>query len=294
MMLNILMLNILMLAAVCIIAHSTRFERYSNDSEYLECWNFLVDNMPPRDVGTVLDPVLNESITYALLTRHMDLYNGYTDTLPFDIFTNYVLPYAILSESRDNWRKYFYDRLYPLVINNTEMNQLNVSSIALWFVNNQNKLFNLYFDADSTPLVYSPFEVLSYGYGSCTGYSLFVVAALRSIGIAARVVGTPQWVFNCTNLTGNHNWISIYDENGYWSFTDAPGGYDTMNTTWFYPEDTSCQIAGDLNHSIYASSFRKNHDSSIYFVMEWDRNAKYVPAFDVTDDYRVLTALHKC
>lgn len=258
----------------------------AQSNDYDACMNFLLNNMPDRDVGNIPNKVLNESVTFALLTRGMDLYNGYTKSLPFDIFQNYVLPYVTLSESRDNWRKYFYDRLYPLIINNTNMNRLPVSNITLWFVNNQNKLFNLYFDPDSTPLVYSPFEVMTYGYGSCTGYSTFVVAALRSIGIAARIAGTPSWVTSCTNLTGNHNWIEIYDENGYWSFTDAPGGYGKMNVTWFYPKDTSCQISGSLNHSIYASSFAKNNESQIYYVMEWDYSATYVPAFDVTTNYQ--------
>lgn len=255
-------------------------------SEYDKCMDFLHDNMPPRDMENVLDAVLNETVTYALFTREMDLYNGYTQSLPFDIFTNYVLPYAVLSESRDNWRKYFYNRLYPLIIANTSMNQWSVSNITLWFVNHQNQIFDLYFNSDSTPMVYSPFEVLSYGYGSCTGYSLFVVAALRSIGIASRIAGTPSWVQNCTNLDGNHNWLEIYDENGHWSFTDSPGGYNKMNVTWFYPQDTSCQIEGSLNHSIYASSFKKDNESSTYFVMEWDENAIYVPAFDVTTNYQ--------
>merc|ERR1712232_788922 len=133
-----------------------------------------------------------------------------TQSLPFDIFANYVLPYAVLSEPRDNWRKYFFTRLSPLIMANTSMNQWKVSDITLWFVNHQNEIFDLYFKSDSTPMVYSPLEVLSYGYGSCTGYSLFVVAALRSIGIASRVAGTPSWVQKCTNLSGNHNWLEVY------------------------------------------------------------------------------------
>eukprot|EP01084_Bolivina_argentea_P070670 128505_1 len=258
------------------------------NSEYSQCLNFLMDNMPPRDIGNIPDEVLNLTINYALLTRNIEPYNKYSSYIPFDIFKNYVLPYATLSEARENWRKYFFDFLTPYIVNMTLGNpKLNSIDIFLWFINNQNNLFNIQFKSGSTPSSYSPFEVLSYGYGSCTGYSLFVTAALRSIGIPTRVVGTPQWVSNCTGTPGNHNWIEIYDQNGYWSFMDAVNleGYTTINTSWFYPNWTNCQIPGSLNHSIYASSFAPT-DNKTYFVMEWEYDAKYVPAYDVTNNYQ--------
>ena len=44
-----------------------------------------------------------------------------------------------------------------------------------------------------TPHIYDPMSTLLYGYASCTGVSILFVDALRTIGIPARVVGTPAW-----------------------------------------------------------------------------------------------------
>lgn len=124
----------------------------------------------------------------------------------------------------------------------------------------------------------SPFETLAYTYASCTGMSIFFVNACRSVGIPARVVGTPDWVEG----GGNHDWVEIWDGQ-YWSFT-GPGEYSAsgFNHTWFYPEKTSHQIPGSLNHSIYATSFVQTDK---YFVMEWALDDKSVPAIDVTENY---------
>eukprot|EP00483_Globobulimina_turgida_P007602 UN07617 len=133
-------------------------------------------------------------------------------------------------------------------------------------------------------MVMSPFEVLSYQYSSCSGYSIFMTAILRSIGIPSRV-GTPQWI-NCSSpMHCNHNWIEIYDDNGCWSFTNAwKDGVAAMNQTWFYPEKTNGQIAGNTNNSIFASSYAPTNNIT-HFIMEWDYPATYVHAWDVTNNY---------
>eukprot|EP01084_Bolivina_argentea_P173204 299994_1 len=266
-------------------------------SEYDECMSFLLDNMPPRDVGNVLQPVLNETITYALLTKHHKPFTQWTSDIPFDIFKNYVLPYATLSEARDNWRKYFYNTLLPIVSNfSINVNTSDRSNITLWIINNLNKhpIFknkDLIFVPDQEPERISSFEVLTYEYSSCTGYSNLFTNMLRSIGIPTRIVGIPHWNCNCSgcNCTGpfecNHNWIEIYDNNGYWSYTDAyPTNYQVMNDTWFSGKDVNCAIPGNTNYSIFASSFA--HTDGTHFIMEWEYSATYVPAWDVTLNYK--------
>ena len=84
-------------------------------SDYDECMSFLTENMPPRDVGNIPEPVLNETIVYALLTRTEAPFTAWTSDIPFSIFQNYVLPYASLSEPRENWRKFLFDALLPTV-----------------------------------------------------------------------------------------------------------------------------------------------------------------------------------
>eukprot|EP01083_Nonionella_stella_P017073 47696_1 len=261
-------------------------------NEYNECMDFLLTNLPQRDIGNIPEPVLNETITYSLFTKHNPPFTQWTSDIPFDIFKNYVLPYATLNEARDNWRKYFYDTLLPIV---STLDTFDRSNITLWIINNlntyplfKNKKFT--FIPNQEPLIMSPFEVMTYSYASCTGYSNLFTAMLRSIGIPTRVVGTPHWNCNCTGCTCqgpfecNHNWIEIYDSNHHWSFTDAfPTNYQRMNHTWFYPKDTNCSIAGNTNYSIFASSFAPTDGT--HFIMEWDYTATYVPAWDVTSNY---------
>ena len=87
-------------------------------------------------------------------------------------------------------------------------------------------------------------------------------------------------------MAGNHDWIEIYGSSGYWSFTDATSSsVSQLNHTWFFPKDTSCQIEGSLNMSIYATSW-EFIDNQTYFVMAWDYNAKYVPGIDRTSYYK--------
>ena len=39
----------------------------------------------------------------------------------------------------------------------------------------------------------APFELLRGRNGSCTSMAVFLTAALRSVGVPARIAGTPQW-----------------------------------------------------------------------------------------------------
>lgn len=51
---------------------------------------------------------------------------------------------------------------------------------------------------DQTPEIMSVAQVLAAGYASCTGLSIFLVAACRAVGIPARVAGALAWVVRHT------------------------------------------------------------------------------------------------
>ena len=171
------------------------------------------------------------------------------------------------------------------------------------------KPINVTWRSDTTPLSMSPFEVLSYGYASCTGHSITLVTALRSIGIPSRVAGTI-WNSNCSTLTNinkneiklksekikhnnnnnniksalddNHSWFEIYDENGFWSFCNANSCGNGFNHTWFYPKDTNCQTSSNSNYTIYATSYQT---TGLQYVLPWAFDDHTVNAYDVTDNY---------
>jgi hypothetical protein len=51
---------------------------------------------------------------------------------------------------------------------------------------------NITFKSDQTPEIMSPSQVIAAGYASCTGLSIFLVNALRSVGIPARLAGAQM------------------------------------------------------------------------------------------------------
>jgi hypothetical protein len=62
-----------------------------------------------------------------------------------------------------------------------------------------------------------------------TGLRIFLIDALRSVGIPARLVGTPAW--NNDPRNGNHNWVEVWvDSISEWQFIQAePAGGGTFS-----------------------------------------------------------------
>lgn len=236
------------------------------------CKTFLTQNMPERDLNTITPEYLNATIAYALKARQN---TAWAQNVPWEIFLNDVLPYSSLSESRDNWRPLFYDTLMPLVKSTSNITAaFKIINAKIW------PHWNVSFKSNQTPLIMSTFETMAYGHASCTGMSIFLVNALRSVGIPAHVTGVPEW----NNAEGgNHDWVELWDGE-HWSFTEFQNL--NYNQTWFYPGKTNLQVPGSLNHSIYSASWTPTNDGR-YFVMSWDYRVRDIPASDVTLQYKV-------
>ncbi|KAF4672744.1 hypothetical protein FOL47_000148 [Perkinsus chesapeaki] len=110
---------------------------------------------------------------------------------------------------------------------------------------------------------YSLYEVIESKTSSCTGLALYLVAALRSVGIPARVAGTPHW--NKGQATcphgdsdppcGNHNWVEVFVRGG-WTVVDQRSVPPRRaNTTFFIPTPARYQDGATVNHTMYSASF---------------------------------------
>jgi len=229
---------------------------------------FLVANMPQRDLQSLSAGFLLENLSLAYQAIQEAPWGK---SIPPELFLNEVLPYASVNESRDNWRQRLYEISRPLV------RDCKTSGEAGKALNQE--LFKVlkvkYSRARRVP-DQGPFETMATGLATCTGLSILLVDACRSVGVPARIAGTPLW----SNNSGNHTWVEIWD--GDWHFTGAaeqdPNGLDRG---WFVGNAAQA-VKDDPSHAVYASSFKR---TGLTFPLSWARRVDYVSAVNVTDRY---------
>src|SRR2546421_6470470 len=203
---------------------------------------FLVENMAEPDLKALSASFLLENTALA----HEAFQKApWRDQVPKEIFFNDILPFACMNEKRDAWRKPLYERCRALV------QDCGTSGEAGQRINR--KLFGLVkvkYSTERKRADQSPLQSIESGLASCTGLAILLVDACRSVGVPARVAGTPMWV----NMRGNHTWAEIWD--GDWHWTGAaeadPNGLDRG---WF-GHDASQARKDVPEHAIYATSFK--------------------------------------
>ena len=229
---------------------------------------FLVEGMPPGDLSSLDREFLTENLDLAMKARKEFPWSA---RLSEELFFNDVLPYASLDETRERWRPDFYKKCRDIVA------KASTATEAAQALNS--KIFNLidvHYNTGRKRPNQSPAESVEQGRATCTGLSIILVDACRSVGIASRVAGTPLW----TNNRGNHTWSEIWD--GDWHFTGSDE-YNAagLNRGWFVGAAAKADKSNWQN-SIYATSWKK---TGTRFPMVWDIDAKQVNAFNVTDRY---------
>jgi Transglutaminase-like enzymes, putative cysteine proteases len=232
-----------------------------------EAMAYLLAWMPQGDRDTMDLALLRENVTYACRARAEF---PWTKALPDSIFLNEVLPYASVDEVRDAWRKDFYERFAPRVKDCKDMRAAfdTINRIIPQVVGVE---YNTLREKTNQ----SPSESMRQGMASCTGLSILLVDALRSVGIPARFVGTAAWHDN----RGNHSWTEVWLD-GVWYSTEYyyPPALDGA---WFMA-DAGQSTPGNRIHAIYAVSFRPTGD---WFPMVWNQESRDVHAVDVSQRY---------
>jgi hypothetical protein len=229
---------------------------------------FLVVNMPDGDLKKLKADFLLANTDLAYKARKEVPWGK---DIPEELFLNDVLPYANVDETRELWRKDFFERCLPIV------KECKTPAEAAQKLNgNLFQKLQVKYSTQRKAANQSPAESIAQGKASCTGLSIILCDACRSVCVPARLVGTPMWA----NNRGNHTWIEVWDHG--WHFTGAcepdPSGLDRG---WFVGDAAQAK-KDSFEHAIYAASFKKTDQ---HFPLVWDRRNKDVPAENVTDRY---------
>lgn len=229
---------------------------------------FLAEHRPERD-DAINPEIVLESIAVALRAR--DTYPWARD-LSEVLFLNDVLPYATLDEPRVLARERVHDLAADIVKDATTAEEAAQALNRELF-----KLTGVRYSTERLRANQNSAETLDTQLASCTGLSILLVDACRSVGIPARVAGIANW----TDRNGNHTWVEIHDGEN-WRFTGA-AEYDKngLDRGWF-TGPASLAIEGHELHAIWASSWRTTGHR---FPLAWDMADRSVPGVDVTPRY---------
>ena len=228
---------------------------------------YLIAYMPEGDRDTLTADFLLEEVGWAYRARETF---PWAKALPDSVFYNDVLPYASMNERREPWRAMFWEKLYPLVDSITDVRQ------AIDTINKQlQHLVGVEYNTKRRKPHQSPGESMEIGMASCSGLSILLTDAFRTMGIPSRIAGTPLSV----SKEGNHNWTEVWID-GKWYFTEY---YPTpaLNRSWFL-ERAGKADKSDPIYWMYATSWRP---TGLHFPMVWDFENRNVPGIDVTDFY---------
>ena len=229
---------------------------------------FLATHRPQRDAQIDPDLVI-ENIGLALHAR--TTYPWAADVSE-DLFFNDILPYAVLDETRERWRPRLHELASAMVV------EAKTATEAAQALNRELfKSVNVTYSTGRRKANQSPLESMELGLASCTGLSILLVDACRSVGIPARVAGIASW----TDRNGNHTWVEIHDGER-WRFAGA-AEYDAsgLDRGWF-AGPASHAIEGHELHAIWASSWRRTGDR---FPLAWNMSDRSVPGVDVSSRY---------
>jgi len=231
---------------------------------------WLIRHMPDEDLKTVSARFLLENCMLAYQARER---SSWGSEIPESIFFEYVLPFANLNEKRESWRRDFFNR-YSKVMRASQrpshatarLNNMIYDELGVKYSTKRPK-------ADQ-----APYESMDIGLASCTGLSILLIDACRSIGVPARFVGTPMWY----NNSGNHSWVEIWDDGWHYTGAAEPTGLE-LNKVWF-SDLASRAVEGHPDYGIYAATWAR---SDLYFPMNWLPDVKTYNAVDVTDRYAI-------
>ncbi len=217
-----------------------------------------------------------ETITADFLITQIDLAftawrnKPWAQSLTFDQFCRYVLPYRGSNESLEEWRSYFLNKYADIANDLTDPTDpvqaasLINDDIRSWFKFDPRYYFH--------PTDQGISEMLQSGLGRCEDMTNITIYALRANGIAVTSDYTPYWA----NTANNHAWNAIVTSDGrvipFMGAEANPGEYSLHNKA----------------AKLYRKTFDRQLDNLIFQPRKQDSIPRWLAGknyIDVTADY---------
>lgn len=192
----------------------------------------------------------------------------WSNSAPEDIVRNALTPDLVLDESASDWRPAVGAIFKPLV-----KNCRSAREAVLTIAANMTKATGVIYSRERRQPCMNATEALAEKKVSCTGQSILLVCALRSVGIPARAVGLLTW----NHIRGNHTWVEAWFD-GEWHMIEF--NEKDFNTPWVM-EYLSMLDPRDPAQHIWAAT---DEPTGHYFPAVWNRDSR-IPAIDVTERY---------
>lgn len=144
----------------------------------------------------------------------------WSNAAPESIRQAAVLPDAVVDETPCNWRPIL-RQIFPPMVKNCR----TAREAALHIAANIGAVTGTYYSTERRKHNMNALEALAEKKISCTGQSILLVCALRSVDIPARAVGVHTW----NHIEGNHTWAEAWIE-GEWRMIEF--NERDFNTPW--------------------------------------------------------------
>lgn len=192
------------------------------------------------------------------------------EEVPADIRRNYIESNMVMSEDPCDWRDTVRAIFAPAVAHCNSTREA-----VIYIAEHMTELTGAYYTIERRRADMNALEALAEKKISCSGQTILMVCAYRSLGIPARACGIPTW----NHIRGNHSWPEVYFE-GEWHMIEF--NEKDFNTGWVM------ENIGMLDPKHPMQKILAVHPGGEYcFPVYQD---KPIPAIDVTERYRKLSA----
>ncbi len=176
---------------------------------------FVLENSSDNDLAVLTPEYLDEHLTYALKAKELP----YVKSIPEQEFRHFVLPLRVSQEPFENWRKKFFDDLYPKVSQAKTINEA-IMIADLYYL--EGVYFKQTSGRDQGPLL-----CIKRGYGRCEEMMILQMCVARAIGIPCRPASASYWSFT----DSNHVWTEVWTPQG-WKIVPEAYPQEYRTSSW--------------------------------------------------------------